>query len=57
MKHFVIQNKKNNARFENDFCVHLLFLSEDDPAGIQTCRRTIGTCNDEDKLMFVTFIE
>ena len=57
MKHFVIQNKTNNVRFENDFCVHLLFFPEDDPVRIQTCRRTIGICNDEDKLMFVTFIE
>jgi len=57
MKHFVMQNKTNNLRFEKDFCVHLLFLPEDDPVRIQTCRRMFGICNDEGKLMFVTFIE
>jgi len=51
MNYFIIQNKTNNVRSENNFCVHHLFLPEDD----QTCRREIGLCNDEEKLMFVPF--
>jgi len=57
MNHFIIQNTTNNLRSENDFCVHHLFLPEYDSVRIQTCRRWTGIRDDEDKLMFITFIE
>ena len=41
---FVIKSRPitYNVRPDNDFCIHYLFLPENDPVWVESCRRQTG---------------